>query len=249
MISRDGRTAVVTDYGTGSAPTLTVIDVPGKRVARTISLGQYTAPHGIAFLPGDSLVIVTSERTNNVVIVAVAAGEIRKVIPTKHRGSHMVGVTADGRRLLYMRGATYSNLWRLDATGGSPVRQLTRGTIPLAFPDVSPDGKWIAATAGSEPDGDIVRIPIDGGEPVRLTEGVGAVWAPDGRRLAFVSKRNGSPGVWLMTPDGIRVEEVGEGGNKNHRAGPRKHACRRAVSIHRPAIIGPACGQSPNQAL
>src|SRR5262245_21917990 len=62
VISKDGRTAVVTDYGTGSTPTLTVIDVPGKRVARTISLGQYTAPHGIVFLPGDSLVIVTSER-------------------------------------------------------------------------------------------------------------------------------------------------------------------------------------------
>ena len=117
-------------------------------------------------------------------------------------------VTADGRRLLYLRGANYGNLWRLDAAGGGPVKQLTRGTIQLALPDVSPDGKWITATAGSEPVTEIVKIPIEGGEPVRLTEGVGAVWSPDGRRLAFVSKRGGSPSVWLMTPDGVRVEEV-----------------------------------------
>jgi DNA-binding beta-propeller fold protein YncE len=47
VLSANGRTAVVTDYGSGSTPTLTVIDVPAKRVVRTISLGQYTRPHGI----------------------------------------------------------------------------------------------------------------------------------------------------------------------------------------------------------
>ncbi|HEY5545414.1 MAG TPA: hypothetical protein VIK50_05120, partial [Gemmatimonadaceae bacterium] len=98
VLSADGRTAVITDYGSGSAPTLTVIDVPAKRVVRTISLGLYTRPHGIVYLPGDSLVAVTSESTQNVVIVAVPSGEIRKAIPTHHAGSHMVGVTRDGRR-------------------------------------------------------------------------------------------------------------------------------------------------------
>src|SRR5688572_11538852 len=44
VLSSNGRTAVITDYGTGASPTLTVIDVPAKRVVRTISLGQYTAP-------------------------------------------------------------------------------------------------------------------------------------------------------------------------------------------------------------
>lgn len=55
-MTRDGRTAVVTDYGTGPAPghTLTVIDVPARKVVRTIELGEYTRPHGIVWLPGDS---------------------------------------------------------------------------------------------------------------------------------------------------------------------------------------------------
>src|SRR5690606_2629150 len=63
-LSSDGRTAVVTDYGGGAAggSTLTVIDVPARRVARTVELGEHRRPHGIAFLPGDSLVAVTSEQ-------------------------------------------------------------------------------------------------------------------------------------------------------------------------------------------
>jgi DNA-binding beta-propeller fold protein YncE len=145
VISRDGRTAVVTDYGTGSAPTLTVIDVPGKRVARTISLGQYTAPHGIAYLPGDSLVIVTSERTNNVVIVAVGAGEIRKAIPTNQRGSHMVGVTADGRRA-WTGNIGDNSVSELDLVAGTFVRSIPVPNQPEAI-NVTPDGRevWVGS--------------------------------------------------------------------------------------------------------
>src|SRR5688572_2888688 len=99
VIASDGRTAVVTDYGgPGGGHSLTVIDVPQLRVARTIELGEYRRPHGIVFLPGDSLVAVTSEATGNVVIVNVIAGQVRKAVPTRQNGSHMVGVVKDGSR-------------------------------------------------------------------------------------------------------------------------------------------------------
>ena len=51
VISPDGRTAVVTDYGGQPRKTLTVIDLPALKVVRTIDLGTYTAPHCIVFLP------------------------------------------------------------------------------------------------------------------------------------------------------------------------------------------------------
>jgi DNA-binding beta-propeller fold protein YncE len=97
VVTSDGRTAVVTDYGdTAGNNTLTVIDVPGLKVARTVDLGQYRRPHGIAFLPGDSLVAVTSEETQTVVIVRVADGTIAATIATGQRGSHMLAITGDG---------------------------------------------------------------------------------------------------------------------------------------------------------
>src|SRR5687768_9192182 len=64
VVSPNGTWAIVTDYaGTPGNPgkSLTVINVPQLRVEKTIDLGTYTRPHGIMFLPGDSLVAVTSE--------------------------------------------------------------------------------------------------------------------------------------------------------------------------------------------
>ena len=123
VLSRDGRVAVVTDYGAQGpgGNTLTVIDVPGLRVARTIELGQYRRPHGIVFLPGDSLVAVTSESTGNVVIVNVAAGVVRSAIPTTQNGSHMVAVVGDGS-LMYTGNIGSNSVSELDGRTGKFVR-------------------------------------------------------------------------------------------------------------------------------
>ena len=50
-ISPNNKTAVITDYGRENWPgkSLTVIDIPTKKVVKTISLESY-APHGIEFI-------------------------------------------------------------------------------------------------------------------------------------------------------------------------------------------------------
>ena len=60
-VSHDGRWAVVSNYGVRGTPgnSLTVIDVPAASVARTIDLGDFKRPHGSAFLPGDSVFVVS----------------------------------------------------------------------------------------------------------------------------------------------------------------------------------------------
>ena len=190
VLSSNGRTAVVTDYGSGSAPTLTVIDVPGKRVARTISLGQYTGPHGIVYLPGDSLVAVTSERTNHVVIVAVAAGVIRKAIPTNKRGSHMVGVTADGRRAWTGDMADHT-VSELDVTAGTYIRSIAVPNTPEAI-NVTPDGRevWV----GSNATGKVSVVDPATGSVTTAAEGVSwpyrVLFSPDGKTVVIPDMRN-----------------------------------------------------------
>jgi YVTN family beta-propeller protein len=181
---------MVTDYGTGNAPTLTVIDLPGKRVARTISLGQYTAPHGIVFLPGDSLVAVTSERTNHVVIVAVAAGEIRKAIPTNHRGSHMVGVTRDGRRA-WTGDIGDHTVSELDLASGTYVRSIAVPNQPEAI-NVTPDGRevWV----GSNQTGKVSVVDAATGTVTTAAEGVSwpyrVLFTPDVATVVIPDLRN-----------------------------------------------------------
>jgi DNA-binding beta-propeller fold protein YncE len=147
VLSSDGRMAVVTDYGTGQSPSLTVINVPGLAIARTIPLGQYRAPHGIVFLPGDSLVAVTSEATNNLVIVNVVSGEIRRAIDTKHPGSHMVGVTASGF-MAYTGDMRSNTVSELDLRTGAFTRSWEVPTTPEAI-NVTPDGSevWVGSNA------------------------------------------------------------------------------------------------------
>ena len=101
-VSPDGRWAVVTIYGDRAAPghALSVIDLgaPTPIVSRTIELGQYTRPHGVAFVLGGAKLAVTSEATQRLVIVDFASGKVDTALATNARGSHMVAVRRDGRR-------------------------------------------------------------------------------------------------------------------------------------------------------
>ena len=155
-LSKDGRLAVVTDYGGAPRKTLTVIDVPAMKVARTIDLGTYTAPHGIHFLAGDSLVAVTSETTGNVVLVNVVEGAVRRAVATSGRGSHMVGVTGDGAKG-YTGNMQSNDVSELDFRSGRLVRQLAVPERPEAI-NVTPDGAevWV----GSNTTGKVSAIDV-----------------------------------------------------------------------------------------
>jgi DNA-binding beta-propeller fold protein YncE len=224
VVSRDGRLAVVTDYGSRSGgSTLTVIDVPGLKVVRTINLGEYHRPHGIAFLPGDSLVAVTSEMSRNVVIVAVEEGVVRKAIPTQHNGSHMVGVTANGTRA-YTGDIGSNTVSELNVLTGEYVRSWDVPTQPEAI-NVTPDGSevWVGSNATGKvsvvhPSTGAVATAAEGfGWPYRIyfTPDVKTVLLPDLRKeelrfvdrathreLGRISFAGGGPQGITMTPDG-----------------------------------------------
>ena len=75
---------------------------------------------------------------------------------------------------------------------------------PLWLRDVkiSPDGKEIAFTYK----GDIYKVPVSGGDAVRLTSqpsyDATPIWSPDGKSIAFSSTRNGSMDVYIMPSTG-----------------------------------------------
>ncbi len=149
VASRDGRTAVVTDYGTGPQPgsTLTVIDVPGLRVARTIPLADYRRPHGIAFLPGDTLVAVTVEASRAVLVVDVRSGTIVRAANTERNTSHMVAVAADGVRA--WTGDIGSNtVTELNLATGQALRHIEVPAQPEAI-GITPDASevWVGSNA------------------------------------------------------------------------------------------------------
>ena len=74
--------------------------------------------------------------------------------------------------------------------------------------DVSPDGRTIAFDLM----GDIYVMPIAGGAPTRIAEGLGwdvqPRFSPDGKRIAFTSDRGGGDNIWLMNVDGSDKRQV-----------------------------------------
>ena len=182
VLSSDGSLAVVTDYG-GPRRTLTVIDVPGLRVARTVDLGEHRAPHGIVFLPGDRLVAVTCEQTRHVVIVDVVEGAVRHAVPTEANRSHMIGVTADGKRG-YTGNMGDHTVSELDLTTHRFVRSFPVPAVPEAI-NVTPDGKevWI----GSNQTGQVSVLDPASGAVTRAAEGLKwpyrMLFTPDGRQV------------------------------------------------------------------
>jgi dipeptidyl aminopeptidase/acylaminoacyl peptidase len=75
-------------------------------------------------------------------------------------------------------------------------------------PQLSPDGRWIAYTiADTDKDANkrttqIYLISTEGGEPRQLTKekqsSVSPRWSPDGKRLAFITARDGAPQIWTV---------------------------------------------------
>lgn len=101
-VSHDGRWAIVSNYGVRGKPgnTLTVIDLPAAAVSRTIDLGDVQRPHGSAFLPGDTLLAVTSEVRKAIAIVDVRSGAVVRMVPTNGRVTHMLGLALAGDRMV-----------------------------------------------------------------------------------------------------------------------------------------------------
>ncbi len=169
QISPSGRIGVVTVYGTQTPGNqLAVIDIATRRVVRTISLGQYTRPHGAVFMPGDeSRVVVTSEATRLIVLVNIAEGRVENIIPTQATGSHMVGVTADGKRA-FTANVGSGGVSEMDLAGNKHVR-----AIPVA-PRVEgiavvPNGKEV--WAGSNANGTVSIIDVASGAIVHTLTG------------------------------------------------------------------------------
>lgn len=74
--------------------------------------------------------------------------------------------------------------------------------------DVSPDGQNVVFDLL----GDLYTIPISGGKARRLTSGMAwdamPRWSPDGRKIAFISDRDGGDNIWLVNTDGSGAHKV-----------------------------------------
>ncbi len=185
VIAPSGRIGVVTIYGTGGAGIgnqLAVIALPAGTVTRTIALGKYTRPHGAMFLPNDETrVVVTSETTQNVVLVNIAEGRVEQAIPTGAPASHMVAVTGNGTRA-FTANVMAGSVSEIDLRAKTLVRVIPVATVTEGVA-VTPDGRevWV----GSNDQGTVSVVDTAAGKVVHTLSGFAMPYrlamSPDGR--------------------------------------------------------------------
>lgn len=102
------------------------------------------------------------------------------------------------------------NLYRVSVNGGE-AHKLTSDVGYECFPKISPDGKTIAFTGQYDGNTEVYTIPIEGGEPKRLTfsalvdrdkvgermgpNNIVMGWTPDGKKVIYRSKQYNFSGL------------------------------------------------------
>jgi len=164
-MSTDGRLAVVTDYMGGNS--LTVFDVQQARKIKTIDLSHYPRPHGVLFLKDQRRVAVSSEGSDSVVIVDIISGQIKKVIGTQQKGSHMVALPASNERV-YATNMDSNTVSELDVESGVLLRKISTPNMPEAI-TVNKDGTelWV----GSNDDGLVSVFDLMNGRLIKQFKG------------------------------------------------------------------------------
>ena len=208
--SRDGRRIVATIAN----PTVTLWTVPIlNRQADEADVRKYPVTTARALAPrfgGTSLFFLSARGTGDGLwrFQDGQAFEVRKGIDGPL--FEPPAVSRDGRRVAVVLGKEGRRHLAVMSADGTDLRGLADAIDIQGTSDWSPDGAWIV-TGGSNAQGSaLFKIPVDGGEPVRLIAGQASnpVWSPDGNLIVYDGALVPGQVAPLLgvRPDGARVE-------------------------------------------
>ena len=152
------------------------------RHASQITDTKFDGVAGVSWT-SDGKIVYASRTTDNLDIwVTEANGGARKQLTADAGNNSWPATSWDGRYIVFMsdRGGT-NHIWRMDIDGNN-TKQLTNGIGEL-YPECSPIGPWVVYQSADQ---QVLKLPLDGGEPVQLIQNVyGRVAiSPDGKRIA-----------------------------------------------------------------
>lgn len=182
--------------------------------------------------PDGSRIVFYSDRQGNVFIdhndldvyVMNADGSDQTPITDAPGRDMLADWSADGARIAFVsdRAGPY-DIFLMDADGANPVN-LTDNSVEVYNPSFSPNGDRIvfdAPVLEHDDRYDIFTMRPDGSGVVNLTASAdghdfNARWSPDGRRLAFMSSRDGNFEIYVMNSDGSDQRRLTDQGENDH---------------------------------
>ncbi|MBS1796154.1 MAG: YncE family protein [Acidobacteria bacterium] len=151
VLSADGRTAFVANYGNAQTPgsTLSVIDTETRKELRRVDLAPLARPHGLVEAGGK--IYFTSETNRLIGRYDPATNRVDWLMGTGQNATHMIVVTPDQKRIFTTNIASDTvTAFEFQNVPPAPSRivQIPVGRQPEAIA-IAPDGKevWVGLNA------------------------------------------------------------------------------------------------------
>ena len=179
-VSPDGRVAALTIPGYRGRKVM-VLDLATANVIRTIDIGNYREPHGVAFL-SDSVALVGTLGGTSAVYLDVRNGRVLRSVDGLPANPYVIKLTSTGRA--YVSSPHSSRVSEIDVAAARVLRTISIPDDPAGIA-VSADGKELYAA--------VWRENVGGGIAIfDLEKGVVAAKLPatQPRRMAVTADQN-----------------------------------------------------------
>ena len=179
----------------------------GNNAKPITSGGHAWAP---AWTPDNRIVYVLNEVNRKRLWIMSSDGSKSTPLPDAE-GTFVFApqVSANGQIVYGSDRSGTLQIWRMDLDGGNAKQLTNNNDIFISEMDASSDGKWVvyARLIGGYPE--IWKVPMQGGEPVRLTHQAVFNWrlsiSPDAKTVAYIysdSRVNPPRGIALVPLEG-----------------------------------------------
>jgi Tol biopolymer transport system component/DNA-binding winged helix-turn-helix (wHTH) protein len=185
-----------------------VPDSQGKRSARVKLISSSQEDDNPQYSPDGKKVVFDSDRSGTYeswVCDSDGRHPFRLVSSSEITGTGSPRWSPDGRHIVLDAWARGPSIFVVSPDGGSP-RRLTEESADGYMPSWSNDGHWIYFSSNRTGEFQIWRMPVEGGQAVRVTKNGGfeALEGPDGRSLYYskIDKheaRSGSAHLWKIS--------------------------------------------------
>jgi DNA-binding beta-propeller fold protein YncE len=155
-VSPDTRLAALTipSERFGSSRKVVVLDLATARIRRTIDVGGYKGPHGVAFL-SDSVALIGTLDGTSAVYVDVRNGRVLRSVDGLPANPYVIKLTSTGRA--FVSSPHSSKVTEIDVAAGRVTRTIDIPDDPAGI-EVSADGKELFAAVWRENAGGGIAI-------------------------------------------------------------------------------------------
>lgn len=155
-VSPDGKTAWVPIYGNSGVglpgtdgQTISVIDLPSRKLVGQVELKQPSRPHCAVFGPKDGRLYVTTELTQTIQVIDPATRKVVDAIPTGAAESHMMVISSDGKRA-YTANVGAGTVSAVDLQARKVVKVIPVAKVVQRIA-MSRDGRWVFTADQTKP--------------------------------------------------------------------------------------------------